>query len=173
MADTKTPAERSENMSHIRSTNTKPEEIVRKYLFSHGFRYRKNDKRYPGKPDIVLPKYRTIIFVNGCFWHRCPHCALPLPKSNVDFWQAKFARNVARDERDLRLLSADGWTVLVVWECALKGDAFDSTMSSLVREVRRAEDLGPALGGRVVEVGSAAPWKLRVSRTRARGRARR
>lgn len=69
MADTKTPAERSENMSRIRSTNTKPEEIVRKYLFSHGFRYRKNDKRYPGKPDIVLPKYHTIIFVNGCFWH--------------------------------------------------------------------------------------------------------
>lgn len=67
MADTKTPAERSENMSRIRSTNTKPEEIVRKYLFSHGFRYRKNDKRYPGKPDIVLPKYHTIIFVNGCF----------------------------------------------------------------------------------------------------------
>lgn len=69
MADTKTPAERSENMSRIHSTNTKPEEIVRKYLFAHGFRYRKNDKRYPGKPDIVLPKYRTVIFVNGCFWH--------------------------------------------------------------------------------------------------------
>lgn len=80
MADTKTPAERSENMSRIRSTNTKPEEIVRKYLFSHGFRYRKNDKRYPGKPDIVLPKYHTIIFVNGCFWHM--HGLLPLQTSS-------------------------------------------------------------------------------------------
>ena len=82
MADTKTPAERSENMSRIRSTNTKPEEIVRKYLFSHGFRYRKNDKRYPGKPDIVLPKYHTIIFVNGCFWHMhgCSRSRLPRSK---------------------------------------------------------------------------------------------
>ena len=161
-------------MQANKSKNTKPELRVRAALRDAGLvGYRIHWKKAPGKPDICFPGRRVAIFVNGCFWHRCPHCALPLPKSNVDFWQAKFARNVARDERDLRLLSADGWTVLVVWECALKGDAFDSTMSSLVREVRRAEDLGPSFGGRVVEVGSAAPWKLRVSRTRARGRARR
>lgn len=91
MADTQTPAERSENMSRIRSTNTKPEEIVRKYLFKHGFRYRKNDKRYPGKPDIVLPKYRTVIFVNGCFWHMHNCSRSRLPRSNQEYWNPKLS----------------------------------------------------------------------------------
>jgi DNA mismatch endonuclease (patch repair protein) len=109
MADTKTPAERSENMSRIRSTNTKPEEIVRKYLFSHGFRYRKNDKRYPGKPDIVLPKYRTIIFVNGCFWHMHGCSRSRLPRSNEEYWKPKIERNIKRDAENKQKLEAAGW----------------------------------------------------------------
>ena len=97
MADNHTREVRSRNMSHIRSTNSKPEENVRKYLFSKGFRYRKNDKRYPGKPDIVLPKYRTVIFINGCFWHKhdCPRFVWP--STNEEYWRIKISRNVERD----------------------------------------------------------------------------
>ena len=99
MADVHSPETRSYNMSRIHGKDTKPEEKVRKFLFSQGFRYRKNDKRLPGKPDIVLPKYKTVIFVNGCFWHRHKGCkAASTPKSNVEFWQAKFDRNVAYDK---------------------------------------------------------------------------
>ena len=136
MADNKTPAERSENMSRIRSTNTKPEEIVRKYLFSHGFRYRKNDKRYPGKPDIVLPKYRTVIFVNGCFWHMHGCSRSRLPKSNQEYWQPKIERNIARDEANRRLLEADGWKVIVVWECELKKHVSGDRLARLVEEIK-------------------------------------
>ena len=136
MADTKTPAERSENMSRIRSTNTKPEEIVRKYLFSHGFRYRKNDKRYPGKPDIVLPKYRTIIFVNGCFWHMHGCSRSRLPRSNQDYWKPKIVRNIQRDAENQQKLEADGWKVIVVWECELKKRIAEERLSRLCEEIR-------------------------------------
>lgn len=140
MADTKTPAERSENMSRIRSTNTKPEEIVRKYLFSHGFRYRKNDKRYPGKPDIVLPKYRTIIFVNGCFWHMHGCSRSRLPRSNQDYWTPKIARNIQRDAENQQKLEADGWKVIVVWECELKKRIAEERLSRLCDEIRKNSD---------------------------------
>ena len=136
MADTKTPAERSENMSRIRSTNTKPEEIVRKYLFSHGFRYRKNDKRYPGKPDIVLPKYRTIIFVNGCFWHMHGCSRSRLPRSNQEYWKPKIERNIQRDAENQQKLEADGWKVIVVWECELKKRIAEERLSRLCEEIR-------------------------------------
>lgn len=136
MADTKTPAERSENMSRIRSTNTKPEEIVRKYLFSHGFRYRKNDKRYPGKPDIVLPKYRTIIFVNGCFWHMHGCSRSRLPRSNQEYWKPKIERNIQRDAENQRKLEADGWKVIVVWECELKKRIAEERLSRLCEEIK-------------------------------------
>ena len=107
-------------MSHIRSKETKPENVVRKFLFSNGFRYRKNDKRYPGKPDIVLPKYKTIIFVHGCFWHQHPGCkAARIPNTNSDFWRDKFIRNIARDEKDQQILKELGWRVIVVWECEI------------------------------------------------------
>lgn len=140
MADTKTPAERSENMSRIRSTNTKPEEIVRKYLFSHGFRYRKNDKRYPGKPDIVLPKYHTIIFVNGCFWHM-HGCSRPrLPRSNQEYWKPKIERNIQRDAENQQKLEADGWKVIVVWECELKKRTAEERLSRLCDEIRKSND---------------------------------
>ena len=136
MADTKTPAERSENMSRIRSTNTKPEEIVRKYLFSHGFRYRKNDKRYPGKPDIVLPKYRTIIFVNGCFWHMHGCSRSRLPRSNEEYWKPKIERNIKRDLENKQKLEAAGWNVIIVWECELKKRTLEEHLSRLCIEIR-------------------------------------
>lgn len=107
-------------MSHIRSKETKPEDVVRKFLFSNGFRYRKNDKRYPGKPDIVLPKYKTIIFVHGCFWHQHPGCkAARIPDTNSDYWRDKFMRNIARDKKDQQRLKDLGWRVIVVWECEI------------------------------------------------------
>ena len=140
MADTKTPAERSENMSRIRSTNTKPEEIVRKYLFRHGFRYRKNDKRYPGKPDIVLPKYRTIIFVNGCFWHMHGCSRSRLPRSNQEYWKPKIERNIQRDAENQQKLEVDGWKVIVVWECELKKRIAEERLSRLCDEIRKNGD---------------------------------
>ena len=120
MADNHSKDIRSMNMSHIRSTNSKPEEIVRKYLFSKGFRYRKNVRNLPGTPDIVLPKYRTVIFVNGCFWHKhdCPRFVWP--SSHQEYWRPKILRNVERDKRNIEALHALGWNVITVWECELK-----------------------------------------------------
>ena len=118
MADKHSKEVRSYNMARIRSKDTKPEEIVRKYLFSRGFRYRKNDPKLPGKPDVVLPKYRTVIFVNGCFWHHHDCRYFVWPSSNVDFWEKKINGNVARDDRNVSTLKAAGWKVIVVWECA-------------------------------------------------------
>ena len=140
MADTKTPAERSENMSRIHSINTKPEEIVRKYLFSHGFRYRKNDKRYPGKPDIVLPKHHTIIFVNGCFWHMHGCSRSRLPRSNQEYWRPKIERNIQRDAENQQKLEADGWKGIVVWECELKKRTAEERLSRLCDEIRKRND---------------------------------
>lgn len=123
---------RSYNMSQIKSKNTKPEEMVCKYLFSQGFRYRKNDKRYPGKPDIVLPKYKTMIFVNGCFWHKHEGCRyFVVPKSNTEFWMNKINRNVERDKENTKKLTEMGWKVIAVWECELKRDRRDDTLSEL------------------------------------------
>jgi DNA mismatch endonuclease, patch repair protein len=115
-----TKEKRSDIMSRVRSENTKPEEIVRRYLFLKGFRYRKNDKRYPGKPDIVLPKYHTIVFVNGCFWHQHPDCrAAALPQANHQYWEEKLKRNVERDKQEIEQLKEMGWRVIVVWECEI------------------------------------------------------
>jgi len=119
-------------MSRIKGKNTKPEELVRKYLFSHGFRYRKNDKRYPGKPDIVLPKYKAVIFVNGCFWHKHEGCRYFVwPHNNAEFWKEKIESNVARDQRDFRLLRKAGWHVIVIWECELRKNQVDQTLQKL------------------------------------------
>lgn len=131
MADNHSKEVRSMNMSHIRSKNSKPEELVRKYLFSKGFRYRKNVKMLPGCPDIVLPKYKTVIFVNGCFWHKhdCPRFVWP--SSNEDYWRPKIMGNVERDKRNIAELQQLGWTVLTVWECELKKKAIDATLEQL------------------------------------------
>lgn len=136
MADVLTPEQRHYNMSRIRGKDTKPEEIVRKYLFSKGLRYRKNDKRYPGHPDIVLPKYKTVVFVHGCFWHMhegCRHARLP--KTNTEFWKEKLSRNRERDKNEQRILREMGWKVLVVWECELKKDKQQETLERLFMNI--------------------------------------
>lgn len=140
MADVHSPETRSYNMSRIHGKDTKPEEKVRKYLFSQGFRYRKNDKRLPGKPDMVLPKYKTVIFVNGCFWHKHEGCKYFVwPKSNTDFWHSKIEGNVQRDVLKEKQLAEAGWRIIVVWECELKGGAFLQRMDALVQEIIRLE----------------------------------
>lgn len=109
---------------------------MRSYLFARGFRFRKNDKRYPGHPDIVLPKYRTIVFVNGCFWHMHEGCpAFHTPKSNVEFWTAKLTRNRDRDRRQHEQLRQMGWHVIDVWECELRGDAREPRLERLVGQI--------------------------------------
>ena len=119
-------------MSRIRSTNTKPEEIVRKYLFSKGLRYRKNLSGLPGKPDIVLPKYKTVIFVNGCFWHKHEGCPkFVWPSSNTEYWRNKINRNVERDSDNHQQLCDMGRRVLVVWECELKKQLRQDTLEKL------------------------------------------
>lgn len=109
---------RSYNMSRIKGKNTKPEETVRKFLFSKGIRYRKNVKNLPGKPDIVLKKYKTVVFVNGCFWHGHEKCRyFVMPKSNTEFWNEKILRNINRDNKTYETLMNSGWNVITVWEC--------------------------------------------------------
>lgn len=138
MADVHTPGQRSYNMSQIRGKNTKPEELVRKYLFSQGFRYRKNDPRLPGKPDIVLPKYKTVIFVNGCFWHGHEGCRYFVwPKNNAEFWKAKISGNIQRDAQSIRLLRDQGWNVIVVWECELKKANREATLIGLEARLKQ------------------------------------
>ncbi len=132
-----TPEQRHYTMSRIRGKDTKPEILVRKYLFSEGFRFRKNDKRYPGHPDIVLPKYKTVIFVNGCFWHGHENCKYyTVPKSNTEFWIAKVKRNQERDKADTSKLSEMGWHVITIWECQLDKANIKHTLSSLAEEIR-------------------------------------
>ena len=122
--DTMTPEKRHETMSHIRGKDTRPEVIVRKYLFSKGLRYRKNDRRLPGHPDMVFPKYRKVLFVNGCFWHGHEGCRyFRLPSTNVPFWKAKIERNRERDARVVKELQELGWEVITVWECEIRRKA--------------------------------------------------
>ena len=132
MGDVVTPEQRHKCMARIRSKNTKPEIMVRKYLFARGFRYRKNVRRLPGTPDIVLRKYRTVIFVNGCFWHGHEGCRYShLPKSNVEFWRNKIERNKKRDLRERVELRRMGWHVIQVWECQLKPKEREMTLRSI------------------------------------------
>ena len=137
LADNHSKEVRSMNMSHIRSKNTKPEEKVRKYLFSKGLRYRKNVKSLPGCPDIVMQKYRTVVFVNGCFWHKhdCPRFVWP--STNRDYWEPKILRNVERDQNNIDLLQKAGWTVIVVWECELKKEV-EMRLNVLYDEIRKS-----------------------------------
>ncbi len=135
MADNHSKEVRSMNMSHIRSTNTKPEEIVRKYLFSKGLRYRKNVRSLPGKPDIVLRKYKTVIFVNGCFWHKHDCGRFIMPSTNTEYWSNKISRNVERDIINTKLLEAQGWKVIVIWECQLKRKVRDTNLKELYESI--------------------------------------
>ena len=135
--DNHTKEIRSYNVSQIKSKNTKQEETVCKYLFSCGFRYRKNDKRYPGKPDIVVPKCKTVIFVNGCFWHKHEGCRyFVVPKSNTEFWMNKISRNVERDADNTKKLIDMGWKVVTVWECELKKEKREETLKELELKIK-------------------------------------
>lgn len=135
MADNHSKEARSMNMSHIRSTNSKPEEKVRKYLFSCGLRYRKNDRRLPGRPDLVFPKYKTVVFVNGCFWHHHDCGRFVWPVSNEEYWRRKINRNTERDEQNNHQLTALGWKVITVWECQLKGTAAGLHLKKLYEDI--------------------------------------
>ena len=137
MADVHDKKTRSYNMSQIKGENTKPEKIVRSFLFSNGFRYRKNDKRYPGTPDIVLPRYKTAIFVNGCFWHKHEGCKYFVwPKNNAKFWKEKIIRNVQRDMDNYVKLEKLGWHVIIIWECELKRSNKEETLKNLYRRLK-------------------------------------
>ena len=135
MRDKLTPEKRSWNRSRIKGKDTKIEVEVRKYLFSKGYRFRKNDKRYPGKPDIVLPKYHVAIFVHGCFWHRHEGCKdATTPKTRTEFWLEKFDKNVKNDQIKQEKLRELGWKVIVIWECELKR-SFQETMDKVEKEL--------------------------------------
>lgn len=122
--DTLSPEERSERMSRVRGSDTKPELAVRRLIHSLGYRYRLHDRSLPGRPDIVFPKRRKVIFVHGCFWHRHPNCKLArLPKSRREFWIPKLEANAKRDAQHLARLAAMGWQAMVVWECEVRGDS--------------------------------------------------
>lgn len=135
MADNHTAEQRKHNMSRIRGVNTTPEVLVRKYLFSQGFRYRKNVKELPGCPDIVLPKYKTVVFVNGCFWHQHDCNRFVWPSTNQEYWHRKIIGNVERDKANHEKLRNLGWRVLVVWECDLKKRDFEKTMMALIQDI--------------------------------------
>ena len=138
MADIKTKESRSYNMSRIAGKDTKPEELVRKYLFSKGFRYRKNVRKLPGTPDLVLPKYRTVIFVNVCFWHGHEGCKYFVwPKSNAEFWRQKIETNISRDRRKEAQLRDMGWNVMIVWECELHPSKKQATLERLESQLRQ------------------------------------
>lgn len=127
---------RSWNMSRIKGQDTSIEVKVRKYLFGKGFRFRKNDKRLPGKPDIVLPKYHTVIFIHGCFWHRHAGCKdASTPKTRTEFWEAKFEKNVSNDTVHQEQLRSAGWKVIVLWECDIN-NRFYETMTRTIEELR-------------------------------------
>ena len=135
MPDKITKKQRSENMRKIKSKDTSIEVKVRKYLYNHGFRYRKNVKELPGTPDIVLDKYKVVIFVNGCFFHHHNNCKLAyIPKSNTDFWIKKFNRNIENDIKHINQLEQMDYKVITVWECEIK-DCFEYRMEELIREI--------------------------------------
>ncbi|MGP9656981.1 very short patch repair endonuclease [Halomonas sp. AOP31-B1-25] len=122
-----TPEQRSRTMRAVRSRDTKPELTVRRFLHAAGLRYILHDRRLPGSPDLVFPKYRTVVFVHGCFWHQHANCpAASRPRSNTEYWSRKLTSNVERDARNRVALEASGWTVLVIWECEIRErDALD------------------------------------------------
>lgn len=133
MSDVHSKEVRSYNMSQIKSKDTKPELLVRKYLFANGLRYRIHDNKLPGKPDIVLPKYKTVIFVNGCFWHGHRGCNyFVLPKTRSDWWRKKIETTVKRDKKNYRLLKKSGWKVVIIFECQIKKGISDENLLQII-----------------------------------------
>ncbi|WP_326981061.1 very short patch repair endonuclease [Chryseobacterium sp. MYb264] len=142
MTDKHTPEQRRFNMQQIKGKNTKPEMLLRKILFSKGYRYRINSKNLPGKPDIVLKKYNTVIFVNGCFWHGHKNCKyFVIPKTRTAFWTAKINSNIKRDQNNVESLLNLGWNVITVWECELKKDKIEETIDKLITELKNNIDI--------------------------------
>ncbi|QEK00890.1 very short patch repair endonuclease [Treponema phagedenis] len=141
MPDKFSKAKRSDIMSKISGKETKPEIMVRKYLFAHGFRYRKNVANLPGKPDIALPKYKTVIFVNGCFWHGHKNCKnAELPTTNTEFWRIKISATIERDKRQKLELQKIGYRVLTVWQCELTAKKREHTLENLISEITLAPE---------------------------------
>ena len=131
MADVHDKATRSYNMSQIKGKNTKPEMLVRRFLHAQGFRYKLHDKTLPGKPDIVLPKYKTVIFIHGCFWHGHEGCKyFVVPKTRTEFWMNKIKGNIANDTKAITALEKAGWNIITIWECELKPSELHNTLSS-------------------------------------------
>ena len=140
MADVHEPETRSYNMSRISGKDTKPEMIVRKFLHANGFRYRLHVKDLPGKPDLVLPKYNSVIFIQGCFWHVHEGCKyFKLPKTNTEFWKEKLYGNKSRDQKQIQELEDLGWNVIVVWECELKPDKLEERLIQLIEELNNSK----------------------------------
>jgi len=138
MADIHSKAVRSYNMSKIKNKNTKPELIVRQFLHGMGFRYRLHVKNLPGQPDIVLAKYKTAIFIHGCFWHSHKDCKFAAtPKSNVEYWEPKLNNNILRDLTNTRTLKKNGWNVIIIWECELKTVKLEKTLKKLLRFIHK------------------------------------
>src|SRR5260221_14631094 len=136
MADVHTKEIRSYNMSRIRSTNTKPEMLVREFLHANGFRYKLHDKTLPGKPDIVLTKYKTVIFVHGCFWHGHKGCKyFVVPKTRTDWWLNKINGNIANDIKTMKALKKEGWKIINLWECNLRPLTITKTLQTLLKKV--------------------------------------
>ena len=137
MADVLTTEQRRRCMSQVKSKNTKPEMLVRSYLHAKGFRFRLHKKDLPGKPDIVLPRYKTAIFVNGCFWHGHEGCSYAaLPSTNKEFWETKISQNRERDERTYEKLHSMGWNVIVIWQCQLKQKTKEQTLIKLTHDIK-------------------------------------
>lgn len=136
MADVHDKATRSYNMSRIKGKDTKPEMLVRKFLHANGYRYRLHTKDLPGKPDIVLPKYHTVIFINGCFWHGHQGCKyFTIPKTKTEWWTNKINTNIANDKKAIEALSKDGWKIITIWTCELKPDKLENTLISILKQL--------------------------------------
>jgi len=143
MADVHEAKTRSYNMSRISGKDTKPEMIVRKFLHSNGFRYRLHEKNLPGKPDLVLPKYNSVIFVHGCFWHAHQDCKyFKIPKTRTEWWKEKLYKNKERDERNVETLEDKGWNVIIVWECELKPESKKETLKGLIQKLEEQPEKG-------------------------------
>ena len=133
MTDVHNKATRRYNMSQIKGKNTKPEMLVRKYIFSNGFRYKLHDKKLPGKPDIVFPKIRTVIFVHGCFWHGHENCKyFVVPKTNTEWWLSKINRNKQNDVENISKLKNEGWDIFTIFECELKNEKLNKTLNNIL-----------------------------------------
>ncbi len=137
MADVHDKKTRSYNMSKIRGKDTRPELLVRKFLHAKGYRYRLHAKDLPGKPDLVMPKYNTVVFIHGCFWHGHEGCRyFVIPETNRDWWLNKINETKLRDVRNRQLLRSDGWNIIELFECELKKDRIDDTLSELIKELK-------------------------------------